>query len=84
MSLEDRVAELEKRVERIEEWCKRLREHPLPLKERFLIHDTMRDLKSRFYELELKIGDEKLRSEIREVVEALGILVDRALGVRWP
>ena len=81
-TLNSRLKSLEERVKRIEDWCKKLREHPLSLRERFLIHDQMMRFKSQFEALEGSLPED-LREELKELVEGLCILVDRALGVKW-
>ena len=83
---EERLREIERRLDRIEELSEKLRDHPITLKERFMIHDQALRFREQFlaalpfsYDVEYRWN-----KELKEIMDGMCILIERALGVRYP
>lgn len=81
---EERLREIERRLDRIEEYSEKLRDHPITLKERFMIHDQALKFREQFLATLPLFYEEYRRGELKEIINGMCILIERALGVRYP
>ena len=81
---EERLREIERRLDRIEELSEKLRDHPIKLKERFMIQNQALRFREQFLAMLPLLEEEYRRRELKEIINGMCILVERALGVRYP
>ena len=81
---EERLREIERRLDRIEEFSEKLRDHPITLKERFMIQNQALRFREQFLALLPLFEEEYRRREWKEIINGMCVLIERALGVRYP